>query len=146
MLSCLRDIDPIKFQVLFNKLLEEFRNIVATKNCTSRHLVRIYLSYMTIYSRSAINEDDAKMLNQFTNEVVEYWVSRGFDSDELIALGSRKSIEFLIQVAQKCPKLENTLFSFHIRAFVANLTKAALLRPKPDKTSPLHRVSKVSLK
>ena len=84
------------------------------------------------------------MLEQFTSEVIEYWVARGFDSDELIALGSRKSIEFLIQVSKYLPKLANTLFSIHIRAFVANLTKIAY--KKLDKTSRLHRLSKVGLK
>jgi hypothetical protein len=76
--------------------LEEFRYSVAEKKCTSINLSRIFLSFMAIYSRSEIDEEAAKTLNQFTSEVVDYWVGRGFDSDELIALGNRKSIEFLI--------------------------------------------------
>ena len=71
-------------------------------------------------------------------------MSRGFDSDELVALGSRKSVELLIQIAQKSPKLDNEIFGFHVRAYLDILTKTA--QHKPSKSSPLHRVRKVTFK
>ena len=42
------------------------------------------------------NDKDKESLSKFTNETVEYWVNKGFDSDEMVALGSLKSVEFLI--------------------------------------------------
>ena len=71
---------------------------------------------------------DAESKNQisvFTQELVAYWVSRGFDSDELIALGNRKSIEFLIQIAEKAPELDNAMFFVHIQAYLNCLSQVA---------------------
>ena len=65
------------------------------------------------------------MLAQFTEQIIDYWVSKGFDSDELVALGPVKSIEFLISIAYCCPKLNNQMFELHIRAFLSSLSKAA---------------------
>lgn len=65
------------------------------------------------------------MLSDFTETIIDYWVNRGYDSDELVSLGSRKSIEFLIQIAQKAPLLDNTVFGLHMRAFLHSLTKTA---------------------
>jgi len=59
MISSLRDIDPVKFEPLFNKLLEEFRTSVNESKCTSRHLARIYLSFMAIYSRGKVDGEAA---------------------------------------------------------------------------------------
>lgn len=91
-----------------------------------------------------LSEDGRKELDGFTRDIVSHWVSRGFDSDELVALGSRKSVELLIQIAQKCPKLANEIFGFHVRAYIDILTKTAL--HKPSESSPLHRVRKVTFK
>lgn len=74
------------------------------------------------------NEETNASLSKFTSEVVDYWVSKGFDSDEIVALGSRKSIEFLITIARRCPNLDNKIFDLHIRAFVHSLTKVAVQR------------------
>ena len=84
------------------------------------------------------------MLAQFTEKIIDYWVSKGFDSDELVALGPVKSIEFLISVAFSCPKLNNSMFGLHIRAFMSSLGKAAQL--KPNSKQPLARLSRVTLK
>ena len=80
---------------------------------------------MSIYSKAQLSEDDRKMVDQFTSEIIDYWVSRGYDSDELVALGSRKSIEFLVQVAQYSPNLDNEIFGIHTRAFIASLSSIA---------------------
>ena len=83
-------------------------------------------------------------LSKFASEVVDYWISKGFDSDELIALGSRKSIEFLIMIARRCPSLENKIFGLHIRAFLHSLTKTAIKRPVRGES--LDRLREVKLK
>ena len=49
MVSCLRDIDAVKFEPLMNKLMTEFRDVVNGQICTSKNLVRTYLSFMRIY-------------------------------------------------------------------------------------------------
>ena len=54
-----------------------------------------------------------------------HWVSRGFDSDELIALGNRKSVEFLIQIAEKSPEIDNAMFFIHIQAYLQCLSQVA---------------------
>ena len=76
---------------------------------TSKQLVRVYLSFCSIYGRN-ITDGSVEEFKQLTTEIVENWVERGFDSDELIALGSIKSIEFLTFVANTAPQLDNSLF------------------------------------
>ena len=85
----------------------EFGLLMVERRCTSNHLVRIYLSFMTFYHGRDIQEEEKKMLEEFTKNIVEHWVDRGFDSDELVALGKLKSVEFLIKVAEMAPSLDN---------------------------------------
>ena len=54
MLSCLREIDPIKYGTLLKKMIEETDRLFKNKMCTSRNLVRIYLSLMRTYERSQL--------------------------------------------------------------------------------------------
>ena len=90
-------------------------------------MVRTYLSLMSIYSYNyEYLAPEAKMqISDFTGELVAYWVGRGFDSDELIALGNRKSVEFLIQIAEKAPTLDNAMFFVHIQAYLHCLSQVA---------------------
>lgn len=82
-------------------------------------LARIYLSHNIIIKRHSmimanVAEDMSQQIEQFTNEMVKHWVMRGFDSDELIALGNRKSVEFLIQIAETSPHLDDAMFFVHM--------------------------------
>ncbi len=40
---------------------------------------------MSIYSKFDLqSEHDKNLLGQFTQEIVNYWVNKGYDSDELV--------------------------------------------------------------
>ena len=56
---------------------------------------------------------------------VEYWISKGYDSDELVALGKKKSMRFLIEIANSWPEIDKDILVIHIAAFVQQLKKAA---------------------
>ena len=90
-------------------------------------MVRTYLSLMSLYRHSYEYLEAAakEQISEFTGELVAYWVGRGFDSDELIALGNRKSVEFLIQIAEKAPALDNAMFFVHIQAYLHCLSQVA---------------------
>ena len=72
-----------------------------------------------------MDEEAKKQISEYIEQLVTYWVSRGFDSDELIALGNRKSVEFLIQIATKAPKIENPIFFVHMQAYLHTLSQVA---------------------
>ena len=57
MISCLRDIDVRKYEPLIKKLMEEFRQSVESERCSSRNLVRVYLSYLRLSNASPNNEE-----------------------------------------------------------------------------------------
>ena len=58
LIGCLREIDAIKFSTLLSQIQEEFRISVDNQECTSLDLVRIYLSQMSIYKKSALSTED----------------------------------------------------------------------------------------
>lgn len=111
---------------------------------TSKDAVRSYLSFICLFGRG-INTQIPEMRDQLetlTNDFVKYWVSKGYDSDELVALGPSKSTEFLFQIARLAPNLDNAVFGLHIRAFVSILTKN-VADPAP-KGTPLGRLRGVT--
>ena len=61
---------------------------------------------------------------EITQEVVTYWVRRGYDSDELGDLGKRKSVEFLVEMAERWPEMDNDILLVHITAFIQQLTRS----------------------
>ena len=60
-----------------------------------------------------------------TKDLIEYWVGRGYDSDELVSLGGKKSIKFLIELSYLWPEMDNEILMNHIVAFVKQLTISA---------------------
>ena len=66
LIGCLREIDAIKFSTLLSQIQEEFRISVDNQECTSLDLVRIYLSQMSIYKKSALSTEDKVQIDEFT--------------------------------------------------------------------------------
>ena len=59
----------------------------------------------------------------FTNRFVLYIVSKGYDSDDLLLLGNRRTIQLLCIVSQSCKNLENELFFMHMCIFAMKVYK-----------------------
>ena len=77
---------------------------------------------------------------EFTQQMIRYWVHKGYDSDELIMLGSKKSVAFLVQIAESWPDMDNEFLFIHIQAFVKILISVH------DKGQKLTRLRKISLR
>ena len=77
-----------------------------------------------------------------TKMIVTYWVHKGYDSDELVKLGRKKSISFLVNVAESVPDLDNDIFIVHILAFVKCLKQSVENRNNKQ----LARIRGVSLR
>ena len=76
----------------------------------------------------------------FTQQIIKYWVHKGYDSDELIMLGSKKSVAFLVQIAETWPEMDNEFLLIHIQAFIKILSRVH------DKGQKLTRLRKISLR
>ena len=59
-------------------------------------------------------------------------MQKGYDSDELVRCGRKKSILFLIEIAENMPELSNDLFIVHILAFVKCLKRSVEDRRNPQ--------------
>ena len=103
LVSILRDTDHSKCPELMDQLMKECTEMTKSGKITSNCLVRIYLSYVYMSRHRESEEQIAIGSREFTEQIVKYWVERGYDSDELIALGKHKSLLFLNQVALKAP-------------------------------------------
>ena len=55
---------------------------------------------------------------EMTQQVIRYWVHKGYDSDEMVQLGSRKSVAFIVDIASSWPEMSNEFLMIHIRAFI----------------------------
>lgn len=55
---------------------------------------------------------------QLADLVVDSWVKKGLDSDELVELGPKRAILFIERLAQSKPDLENPVFIMHLRSYV----------------------------
>lgn len=73
----------------------------------------IYVLLRSLYAVKLVEADAVKQL-------VEYIVKRGYDSDDLLKMGTnhRKAVHFIWLVADSCPKLKNKHFMTHIAVFV----------------------------
>jgi hypothetical protein len=55
--------------------------------------------------------------------VVDAWVQRGFDSDELLSLGPKRSIKWIEKLALNKPGLSNQIFLMQLRSYAKALRK-----------------------
>ena len=68
------------------QIIHDFYDTITIGECNHIYLVRTFLCM----NRMGINTPEN------TKMIVNYWVQKGYDSDELVKCGRKKSIQFLI--------------------------------------------------
>lgn len=93
-------------------------------------LYRSYVSMTRVFSAG----------QQLADPVVNSWVQRGYDSDELLALGPKRAIKWIEKLALNKPGLDNQIFLMQLRSY------AKALRKQYQSASPTSKEVKKSQK
>ena len=66
--------------------------------------------------------------DSITKDLINYIVKRGYDSDDLMAMSSKKggyrrAVQLICMVSEACPQLKNKHFMAHVQIFAQNTYK-----------------------
>ena len=64
---------------MVDQLVSDFLKELESNSCSSRQLVRVYIILAHMYDLP--DPESKKTIEDFTDQIVKYWVANGFDSD-----------------------------------------------------------------
>jgi hypothetical protein len=79
-----------------------------------------YLMYKCVMH---LRKADPKIADEIVTTVIESWVKKGYDSDELVELGTRRAFELIEVLSILKPELDNHIFLSHIKIYIETLRK-----------------------
>lgn len=98
---------------IWRQIIDELYDNLSKAKLDPYQLYKAYVCMTKVYSAGM----------QLADQVLEAWVQRGFDSDELIELGPQRSIRFIEKLAFNKPGLDNQIFLMHLRSYAKALRK-----------------------